>query len=65
MGLLSNAEKILEKQYLERLSNQMQHVFEELFMRQHIEIMTPKTHFTGLNVRFILMLFWGVSAMIY
>ncbi len=52
MGLLSNAEKILEKQYLERLNDQIWSIFEEEFKRQHIEIMRPKTLFAGLNVRF-------------
>ena len=52
MGLLSKAEKVLERQYLEQLSDQVRHIFNDAYRRQGIEIMAPKTHFTGLNVRF-------------
>ena len=52
MGLLKRAEKELERQYLEQLSDQLRHIFDEQFSRQHDEIMEPKTHFTGLNIRF-------------
>ena len=52
MGLLSKAEKVLERQYLEQLSDLTWHVFSEIYRRQGIEIMVPKTHFTGLNIRF-------------
>ncbi len=52
MGLLKRAEKELERQYLEQLSDQVRHIFNEQFSRQHDEIMEPKTHFAGLNVRF-------------
>ncbi len=47
MGLLSKAEKIMERQYLEyleQLRNQL--------MRRIYNDAEPKTHFTGLNVRF-------------
>ncbi len=52
MGLLSKAEKILERQYLEQVNDQTWHVFKEIYRRAGIEIMAPKTHFTGLNIRF-------------
>ncbi len=52
MGLLSKAEKVLEKQYLEYLEQQDLEQLKNQLMRLIYNDAEPKTHFTGLNIRF-------------